>query len=78
LGKNGEPVEQLRCIQEGNVRDGDLSGLYSQSVMIVGDVLRFGHQSFADFLTDSVQCPKVFLIDLVTLALASLKAMGRL
>jgi hypothetical protein len=53
-----------------------------QSVMISGDVLRFNHQSFVDFLTDPMQCPKEFLIDVITqnetLALASLQAMAGL
>jgi hypothetical protein len=53
-----------------------------QSVMISGDVLRFNHQSFVDFLTDPTVCPKEFLIDIITqnetLALASFQAMAGL
>jgi hypothetical protein len=130
----GEPEEQLGYIQEGNIKDGDLTALYSrileisfgqpsagvlnafhmvagaiilvrtplrrtdylrllpvkatmldfickglQSVMVTGDVLRFNHQSFVDFLTDSMQCPGPFLIHIMaqnqTLAVASLQAM---
>jgi hypothetical protein len=133
----GEPEEQLGYIREGNIKDGDLTALYSrileisfgrpsadvlnafhivagaiilvktplrradylrllpvkatmfdfickglQSVMISGDVLRFNHQSFVDFLTDSTQCPGAFLIDIITqnqtLAVASLQAMAGL
>jgi hypothetical protein len=133
----GEPKEQLRYIREGNIKDGDLTALYSrilkisfgqpseedckqfrivagaiilvkvplrrtdylrllpvkdtmldfickglQSVMISGDVLRFNHQSFVDFLTDPTVCPKAFLVDIITqnetLALASLQAIAGL
>jgi hypothetical protein len=50
--------------------------------MISGDVLRFNHQSFVDFLTDPTVCPKAFLVDIITqnetLVLASLRAMAGL
>jgi hypothetical protein len=133
----GEPEEQLGHIQKGNIKDGDLTALYSrilvisfgrpsadvlnafhiivgaiilmktplrrtdylrllpvkatmldfickglQSVMVSGDVLRFNHKSFVDFLTDPTVCPKEFLIDVITqnetLALASLQVMAGL
>jgi hypothetical protein len=53
-----------------------------QSVMVASDVLRFNHQSFVDFLTDVMQCPMAYLIDLAmqnqVLALGSLQAMNGL
>jgi hypothetical protein len=63
-----EPLSMLDTI---------LMGL--QSVMDNGDILRFSHQSFVDFLVDPESCPPIFLINKATqnrdLALASLQVM---
>jgi hypothetical protein len=63
-----EPLSMLDTI---------LMGL--QSVMDNGDILRFSHQSFVDFLVDPESCPPMFLINKATqnrdLALASLQVM---
>ncbi|KIM21762.1 hypothetical protein M408DRAFT_324867 [Serendipita vermifera MAFF 305830] len=56
-----------------------LNGL--QSVMYTGEIPRFKHQSFVDFLTDKTRFPSVFLIDLKherrSLAIKGLRVMKK-
>jgi hypothetical protein len=77
------PLRRSECIDllgiEPTMLDFIRKGL--QSVMDAGDVLRFSHHSFVDFLIDSKKCPPQFLINKMTqhrtLAFASLKIMKR-
>jgi hypothetical protein len=55
-----QDIIHLLAIEPLSMLDNILMGLHS--VMDSGDVLRFSHQSFVDFLVDSESCPPMFLV----------------
>lgn len=77
------PLRRSECIDlleiEPTMLDFIRKGL--RSVMDAGDILRFSHHSFVDFLIDSTKCPAQFLINKSTqhraLTQASLKIMKK-
>lgn len=75
------PLQRIECIMlfglQPSMLDFICHGL--QSVMDAGDILRFSHHSFVDFLIDPEKCPRPFLIhegiQHQVLAAASLRVM---
>ncbi|KAG5636248.1 hypothetical protein H0H81_008651 [Sphagnurus paluster] len=59
------PLHRLECIDLLNIQPSMLDYIRNglQSVMEAGDILRFTHHSFADFMIDREKCPPQFLID---------------
>ncbi|RDB27538.1 hypothetical protein Hypma_003814 [Hypsizygus marmoreus] len=59
------PLHRTECIDLLGIQPSMLDFIRNglRSVMDAGDVLRFSHHSFVDFLIDPQKCPRPFLID---------------